>query len=101
MLNRTTMPSVGGSIAGPDAAHAGAQARPRFRALVHSALRACLLPCLGARPRGSHDVERRHVCRVPGTLNWNKRRAAETLPISRETRHRTPSEFCLVAKERA
>ena len=43
MLHRTTTPAVPGPIATADAARAGAQARPRFTALVQSPLRAGLL----------------------------------------------------------
>jgi transcriptional regulator with PAS, ATPase and Fis domain len=57
MLNRTTTPAVAGHLAPPDAARAGAQARPRFTALVQSPLRAGLIRYLGARPHESYDIE--------------------------------------------
>ena len=57
MLNRTTTPAVPGPIAAPDAARAGAHARPRFTALVQSPLRAGLLRYLGARPHESYEIE--------------------------------------------
>ena len=57
MLNRTTTPAVPGPLAPADAGRAGAQARPRFVALVQSPLRAGLLRYLGARPYETHDIE--------------------------------------------
>ena len=57
MLHRTTTPAVPGPIATADAARAGAQARPRFTALVQSPLRAGLLRYLGARPYESYEIE--------------------------------------------
>lgn len=46
------------------------------------------------------DVERDHIRRVLQTLNWNKKRAAQVLQISRETLYRKIAEFNLVAEAR-
>ena len=56
MLHRTTTPAVPGPLAPADAGRAGAQARPRFTALVQSPLRAGLLRYLGARPYETYDI---------------------------------------------
>ena len=47
------------------------------------------------------DVERDHIRRVLDTLNWNKKRAAQVLQISRETLYRKIGEFALVQEKRA
>jgi len=41
------------------------------------------------------DVERDHIRKVLGTLNWNKKRAAQILQISRETLYRKIAEYNL------
>jgi transcriptional regulator with PAS, ATPase and Fis domain len=41
------------------------------------------------------DVEREHIRKVLGALNWNKKRAAQTLQISRETLYRKIAEYNL------
>ncbi len=47
------------------------------------------------------DVERDHIRRVLQTLNWNKKRAAQVLDISRETLYRKIAEFSLVQEHRS
>ena len=47
------------------------------------------------------DVERDHIRRVLDALNWNKKRTAQVLQISRETLYRKISEFALVEEKRA
>jgi transcriptional regulator with PAS, ATPase and Fis domain len=47
------------------------------------------------------DVERDHIRRVLNALNWNKKRAAQVLQISRETLYRKIGEFALVEEKRA
>jgi transcriptional regulator with PAS, ATPase and Fis domain len=47
------------------------------------------------------DVERDHIRRVLDALNWNKKRAAQVLQISRETLYRKISQFGLVEERRA
>ena len=47
------------------------------------------------------DVERDHIRRVLDALNWNKKRAAQVLQISRETLYRKIGEFALVEEKRA
>jgi transcriptional regulator with PAS, ATPase and Fis domain len=47
------------------------------------------------------DVERDHIQRVLHALNWNKKRAAQILQISRETLYRKIAQFALVEEKRA
>jgi len=47
------------------------------------------------------DVERDHIRRVLNALNWNKKRAAQVLDISRETLYRKISDFSLVPEARS
>lgn len=47
------------------------------------------------------DVERDHIRRVLGALNWNKKRAAQVLQISRETLYRKIAEFALAEEKHA
>ena len=47
------------------------------------------------------DVERDHIRHVLDALNWNKKRAAQVLQISRETLYRKIGEFALVEEKRA
>ena len=47
------------------------------------------------------DVERDHIKRVLDALQWNKKRAAQVLQISRETLYRKIGEFALVEEKRA
>ena len=47
------------------------------------------------------DVERDHIRRVLAALNWNKKRTAQVLQISRETLYRKIAEFALVEEKRA
>ena len=47
------------------------------------------------------DVERDHIRRVLNALNWNKKRTAQVLQISRETLYRKIAEFALVEEKRA
>ena len=47
------------------------------------------------------DVERDHIRRVLEALDWNKKRAAQVLQISRETLYRKIGEFALVQERRA
>jgi transcriptional regulator with PAS, ATPase and Fis domain len=47
------------------------------------------------------DIERDHIRRVLHTLNWNKKRAAQVLDISRETLYRKIAEFSLVQEHRS
>jgi transcriptional regulator with PAS, ATPase and Fis domain len=47
------------------------------------------------------EVERDHIRRVLDLLNWNKKRAAEVLQISRETLYRKINEFALTGEKRA
>jgi DNA-binding NtrC family response regulator len=47
------------------------------------------------------DVERDHIRHVLDALNWNKKRAAQVLQISRETLYRKIGEFALVEAKRA
>jgi transcriptional regulator with PAS, ATPase and Fis domain len=47
------------------------------------------------------DVERDHIRHVLDALNWNKKRAAQVLQISRETLYRKIAEFALVEQRRA
>jgi transcriptional regulator with PAS, ATPase and Fis domain len=47
------------------------------------------------------EVERDHIRRVLDALNWNKKRAAQILQISRETLYRKIAEFALVEEQRA
>ena len=46
------------------------------------------------------DVERDHIRKVLGVLNWNKKRAAQILQISRETLYRKIAEFGLAQDSR-
>jgi transcriptional regulator with PAS, ATPase and Fis domain len=47
------------------------------------------------------DVERDHIRRVLNAVNWNKKRAAQVLDISRETLYRKIAEFSLVQESRS
>lgn len=47
------------------------------------------------------DVERDHIRRVLHAVNWNKKRAAQVLDISRETLYRKIAEFALVQEPRS
>ncbi len=47
------------------------------------------------------EVERDHIRRVLRALNWNKKRAAQVLEISRETLYRKIAEFNLVQESRS
>ena len=47
------------------------------------------------------DVERDHIRHVLDALDWNKKRAAQVLQISRETLYRKIGEFALVQERRA
>ena len=47
------------------------------------------------------DVERDHIKRVLDALQWNKKRTAQVLQISRETLYRKIGEFALVEEKRA
>jgi transcriptional regulator with PAS, ATPase and Fis domain len=46
------------------------------------------------------DIERDHIRRVLQAVNWNKKRAAQVLDISRETLYRKIAEFGLVQESR-
>jgi transcriptional regulator with PAS, ATPase and Fis domain len=46
------------------------------------------------------DIEREHIRRVLQAVNWNKKRSAQVLDISRETLYRKIAEFGLVQESR-